>query len=203
MFGDTQYNDKRWPIKELNELCSIGSSKRIYQEEQTIEEGPFWRISDSVAKIDTINVDISLFIPESRFDELKAQSLVPEPDDILVTSRGTLGRCYIITPDDRFYFQDGMISWLSQQEAITPLYIQLLFSMLGFRKQIDGMQAGSTVVYLSITMLKKLDIMLPSRDVQEQIPTFVSQLNRSKLTIQQGLEKLETLKESMIQQYFK
>ena len=132
----------------------------------------------------------SLYISERRFEELKMQGLVPEPGDILVTSRGTLGRCYIVAPDDRFYFQDGMISWLSDySDEITPLYIQYLFDMSGFRKQIDGLQAGSTVAYLSIAMLKKLNVMLPDRKLQEQFAAFVSQVDKSKGIVQKALDE--------------
>ena len=188
LFGDPEYNNKAWPVKKLNDLCSVGSSKRIYQEEQTTDGVPFWRISDLVTKMDTGDVESSLYIPESRYEELKAQGLVPETGDILVTSRGTLGRCYIITPDDRFYFQDGMISWLSNySDEITPLYIQHLFDMAGFKKQIDGLQAGSTVAYLSIAMLKKLNIMIPNRGFQEQFAAFVAQADKSKVVAQSAL----------------
>ena len=181
MFGDPEHNNKGWPVKKLNDLCNIGSSKRIYQEEQTMEGVPFWRISDLVAKMDTGNVESNLYIPESKYEELKAQGLVPKPGDILVTSRGTLGRCYIISAEDCFYFQDGMISWLScYVDEITPLYIQYLFEMAGFRKQIDSMQAGSTVAYLSIAMLKKLNVMLPNREAQKDFSSFVSQVDKSK-----------------------
>lgn len=80
---------------------------------------------------------------------------MPVRGDILLTARGTLGRCYIIQDEDEFYFQDGMITWLSKyDERITPLYISYLFEMPGFRKQIDSLQAGSTVAYLSISMTK-------------------------------------------------
>ena len=203
MFGDPEYNNMGWPIRNLSDLCNVGSSKRIYQEEQTTDGVPFWRISDLVTKMDTGNVESSLYIPESRYAELKTQDLVPEPGDILVTSRGTLGRCYIVSNDDRFYFQDGMISWLSKYSGeITPLYIQYLFDMPGFRKQIDSMQAGSTVAYLSIAMLKRLDIMLPDRTIQNQFSDFVAQVDKSKLSIQASLDQLEILKQSMIQKYF-
>ena len=203
MFGDPEYNNKRWPIKKLSDLCNVGSSKRIYQEEQTMDGVPFWRISDLVAKIDTGNVESSLYIPESRYEELKTQGLVPKPGDILVTSRGTLGRCYIVTLDDRFYFQDGMISWLSKySDEITPLFIQYLFDMSGFRKQIDGLQAGSTVAYLSIAMLKKLNVMLPDRKLQEQFAAFVSQTDKSKVAVQATLNKTKLLFDKLMQQYF-
>ena len=203
MFGDPEHNNKGWPVKKLNDLCNIGSSKRIYQEEQTMEGVPFWRISDLVAKMDTGNVESNLYIPESKYEELKAQGLVPKPGDILVTSRGTLGRCYIISAEDCFYFQDGMISWLScYVDEITPLYIQYLFEMAGFRKQIDSMQAGSTVAYLSIAMLKKLNVMLPNREAQKDFSSFVSQVDKSKAQVQKALDETQLLFDSLMQEYF-
>ena len=203
MFGDPEINEKQWPIHKLNELCNVGSSKRIYQNEQSSEGVPFWRISDLVNKMDTGMAESGLFIPVGRYDELKEQGLVPAEGDILVTSRGTLGRCYIVSADDCFYFQDGMISWLSEYKYdITPLYLQYLFMTQGIKKQIDSMQAGSTVAYLSIAMLKKLDIMLPDDETQKQFGVFVGQVDKSKVAIQKALEEAQLLFDSLMQEYF-
>ena len=203
MFGDPEHNNKSWPVQPLDSLCSVGSSKRIYQNEQSADGVPFWRISDLVSKMDTGVADSGLFIPEEKYLELRQSGLVPMAGDILVTSRGTLGRCYIIQEEDRFYFQDGMISWLSNYaESITPLYLQHLFTMNGFRKQIDGMQAGSTVAYLSIAMLKKLRIMVPSKEVQSEFAAFVAQIDKSKSVIQKSLDETQLLFDSLMQQYF-
>ena len=203
MFGEPENNNKAWPVKSLDKLCTVGSSKRVYQSEQSSEGVPFWRISDLVSKIDTGTVDSALFISEIKYTELKRAGLVPVTGDILVTSRGTLGRCYIIQDEDCFYFQDGMISWLSNySEEITPLYLQYLFTMSGFRKQIDNTQAGSTVAYLSIAMLKKLQVMVPDKALQEQFAAFVAQTDKSKLAIQKSLDKLEILKKALMQKYF-
>lgn len=182
MFGDPENNYKAWPVKPLDKLCAVSSSKRVYQSEQISEGVPFWRISDLVSKIDTGTVNNALFISEIKYTELKRAGLVPVTGDILVTSRGTLGRCYIIKDEDSFYFQDGMISWLSNySEEITPLYLQYLFTMSGFKKQIDNMQAGSTVAYLSIAMLKKLQVMVPDKAMQKQFAAFVAQVDKSKV----------------------
>lgn len=182
LFGDPEQNDKEWIVRSLGEICSVGSSKRIYQSEQSTSGVPFLRISDLVNKMDAGSFDSDLFIPERKYIELQQAKLVPVPGDILVTSRGTLGRCYIIKNEDRFYFQDGMISWLSNySNGISPLYLQYLFDMPSFRKQIDCMQAGSTVAYLSIAMLKKLRVMIPDEDVLERFTAFVEQVDKSKL----------------------
>ena len=203
IFGDSETNTKNWRVLPMSKICSVGSSKRIYQSEQSSSGVPFWRISDLTSLITTGTVTPELYIPKERYKELKTQGQVPAPGDILITSRGTLGQCYIVKVNDRFYFQDGMISWLSgYMDGVTPLYISYLFTMPGFRKQIDSMQAGSTVAYLSITMIKKLKVMLPDIESQQQFASFVSKTEKTKTTISRSLEKLETLKKALMQEYF-
>lgn len=203
LFGDSENNSKNWPVYKLDELCDVGSSKRIYQEEQSLEGVPFWRISDLVNKMDIGYANSGLYISQEKYDELEEKGQVPVVGDILVTSRGTLGRCYIISETDKFYFQDGMISWLSKyKHGITPLYIKHLFMTSGLIRQINGMQAGSTVAYLSIAMLKKLDIMLPDPGVQLQFEEFVKQIDKSKVAVQKALDKTQTLYDSLMQEYF-
>ena len=203
LFGDPDNNEKSWDIDKMEHLCEVGSSKRIYQNEQSMEDAPFLRISDLVNRIDTGSKKCDSYIPIEKFAELKEQGLVPRPGDILLTARGTLGRCYIVQSDDEFYFQDGMITWLSNYDRrITALYISYLFEMPGFRKQIDALQAGSTVAYMSISMTKKLNIIVPPIELQNQFADFVKQVDKSKVAVQKALEKTQLLFDSLMQQYF-
>mgnify|MGYP000537480326 CR=1 FL=1 len=203
LFGDPDNNEKSWDIDKMEHLCEVGSSKRIYQNEQSMEGVPFLRISDLVNRIDTGSKKCDLYIPIEKFAELKEQGLVPRSGDILLTARGTLGRCYIVQSDDEFYFQDGMITWLSNYDRrITALYISYLFEMPGFRKQIDALQAGSTVAYMSISMTKKLNIMVPPIELQNQFADFVKQVDKSKVAIQAALDKSQLLFDSLMQKYF-
>lgn len=203
MFGAPEFNIKEWKVYNLEQLCNVSSSKRIYQNEQTVSGIPFLRIADLVNLIETGNAESTLFISTEKYDELNGEGFVPTQGDVLVTSRGTLGRCYIVKSDDKFYFQDGMISWLSNfNDIITEKYLVYLFSMPGFRKNIDELQAGSTVAYLSIAMLKKMKIMVPDKDLQKQFADFVTQTDKTKEQIKAGLEKLEILKNALMQEYF-
>ncbi|HCW26668.1 MAG TPA: restriction endonuclease subunit S [Lachnoclostridium sp.] len=203
LFGDPDNNEKSWDIDKMEHLCEVGSSKRIYQNEQSMEGVPFLRISDLVNRIDTGSKKCDLYIPIEKFAELKEQGLVPRSGDILLTARGTLGRCYIVQSDDEFYFQDGMITWLSNYDRrITALYISYLFEMPGFRKQIDALQAGSTVAYMSISMTKKLNIMVPPIELQNQFADFVKQVDKSKDSVQKALDEAQLLFDSLMQQYF-
>lgn len=85
------------------------------------------RISDLVNRMDYNTETCDLFISEEKYSDLLNNGLVPQKDDILVTARGTLGRCYIVKDTDRFYFQDGMITWLSSYSEKIILFIYLIY----------------------------------------------------------------------------
>jgi type I restriction enzyme, S subunit len=203
LFGDPKYNALEWPVYLLGNLFTVGSSKRIYQSDQVQEGIPFLRISDLMNRIENKDETAELFITAELYEELRENNLVPVVGDILVTSRGTLGQCYEIREQDKFYFQDGMISWLyNRNEKITNTYLMYLFRMPGFRLQIDEVPAGSTVNYLSLVRMKNLKIMCPPLELQEQFAAFVEEVDKSKFVVQQSLRELETLKKSLMQKYF-
>ena len=203
MFGDFEVNPKEFPVYHLCELCDVGSSKRIYQEEQSISGIPFLKVADLNELIDTGKYLCSTFIPLERYEQLLHKELTPKENDILITSRGTLGKCYIVQSDDEFYFQDGMISWLSNlSPKVSSIYISYLFAQPYIQKQIESLQAGSTVAYLSIAMLKKMNVILPPKKLQDDFATFVEHVDQQKQTVQQSLEKLELMKKALMQEYF-
>lgn len=203
MFGDPVTNPMKWPTKRFKDICTVGSSKRVYQSEQTSAGVPFLRVSDLISKIASNTETCDLYISEQQFNEFKQQGLVPNAGDILVTARGTLGQCYIIKPEDKFYFQDGMISWVHTSEAeINPVYVSYLFDSQSIRQQIDRVVSGTTVAYLSIAQLSNFDILLPAIELQNQFADFVALIDKSKFAIQQSIDTLQTLKAKLMQDYF-
>lgn len=203
MFGNFEFNPKEFPTYPLCGLCNVGSSKRIYQEEQSVSGIPFLKVADLIELIDTGKHSCSTFVLPERYEQLLHKELVPKENDILITSRGTLGKCYVVHSDDKFYFQDGMISWLSNiSPNVSSVYISYLFAQPYIQKQIEGLQAGSTVAYLSITMLKKMKIILPPKKIQDDFAVFVERVDQQKQTVQQSLEKLELMKKALMQEYF-
>ena len=65
-----------------------------------------------------------------------------------------------------------------------------------------GKSSGSTVTGIRVRLLEQLTIPVPPMELQEQFAAFVEQTEKSKLAIQQSLDKLELLKKSLMQQYF-
>ena len=72
----------------------------------------------------------------------------------------------------------------------------------GFVRQYSGEMKQTTRNQVPITAQKKYLFIVPTIAEQEQFAAFVEQTDKSKLAIQQSLDKLETLKKSLMQKYF-
>ena len=202
MFGDP-VDGVLWAKQKLSDLYQVKSSKRIYAREQTKSGVPFLRLADVGSLIDSGMADSGLFISEERFEELKVRGQVPAPDDVLVTARGTLGRCYVIKPADHFYFQDGMITWLAASEnSPLPSYLLAIFDNPHFIEQLSNNCSGTTVRYLSISDLANVTIPVAPLALQEEFAAFASQVDKSRFIAQQQIEKLQMLYDSLAQDYF-
>lgn len=202
-FGDPTLNEKGWDLKKLCEVCDVTSSKRIYQSEQTKSGVPFYRISDFVQLIKNEVVFPELYISREKYNELKSKNLVPCKNDILITSRGTLGLCYVIKGNDCFYFQDGMITWLKNiKEGLSSTFLSYIFRTSFLKRQMQKAQNGSTVSYLSISMIKGLGIIIPPLLLQQQFAERVELIERQKELIRQQLTDAEQLMGERMQYYF-
>ena len=204
MFGDPAKNEKEWDVKRLGDIVNVRSSKRIYQRELTRKGIPFLRISDFVGKI-TGGVDTSeLYISVELYEDLLNKGLVPKEGDILVTSRGTLGLCYIVSDSDKFYFQDGMISWLKKSgENFSSIYLSYLFSTNGIKKQIFQISSGSTVNYLSLENIGDFKILLPPLALQTRFATIIEKIEEQKTQVCKALQESEDLFQRLMQDLFK
>jgi len=203
MFGDPVINPMGWEVKRLGDLVKVRSSKRVYQREQTTSGVPFLRISDLVDKI-AYNLDTNdLYISDELYDIFLKDGVVPNVGDILVTSRGSLGLCYVVNEHDRFYFQDGMISWLNKRDdIIDSIYLSYLFLSSEIKRQIGIASAGSTVHYLSLTHLENFSILYPPLELQKKFAEFVKRINYHKTTFNMQKAHLDMLYKSLTQKCF-
>lgn len=203
MFGDPVENEMGWEVKKLSSLFKVSSSKRIMQEEWTKEGVPFLKVSDIVSLIKYGEVSPSTFISQLKFEKLEKANMVPMVGDILITSRGTLGLCYTIKTGDKFYFQDGMVTWLSENSGdIIPIYITYLFSNNHFLEVLAERANKSTVSYISIKQISQKKITIPPLPLQHLFSQRIEQIEHQKSEVQKAITDLETLLASRMQYWF-
>ena len=61
---------------------------------------------------------------------------------------------------------------------------------------------GGLTKYLTLKILGSLEFIIPPKDRQDEFDTFVGRVDRQKLAVQQSLDKLELLKNALMQEYF-
>ena len=80
---------------------------------------------------------------------------------------------------------------------------QFLCKLLEYATEsLMGDTHGIAMMHLTKSGMEKTEFIVPPIERQEQFAAFVEQTDKSKLAIQQSLEKLETLKKALMQQYF-
>ena len=87
-------------------------------------------------------------------------------------------------------------------EKCVPEFMQVLSTTDYFRNQVMSRSKTATMTTIGQDGILTTDIILPPLELQKQFLQFVKQTDKSKLTIQQSLDKLETLKKSLMQKYF-
>ena len=164
---------KGWEVKTIGDLCEVGSSKRIFMKEYVDSGVPFYRGKEIIEKSKGNSVSTELFITKERFEEIKEKFGVPNKNDILLTSVGTLGVAYLVGDED-FYFKDGNLTWFKnfKKEAYRYFIYRWIISSEG-KKSIDAITIGSTQKALTINALKGMKLIVPSNDILSLFEGFI------------------------------
>lgn len=193
-----------WEEKKLEDLGKLTSSKRIYKNEYVKTGIPFYRSKEIKELADGKKISTELYITLERYEEIKNKFGIPNVGDILLTAVGTIGEIYIVKEKDRFYFKDGNIMWLKDFLSLNPSYLK--YALTSYIDQIKALTRGSAYNALTIEKLKKYEIPVPSKQVQEKIVRDLSILKDKSRNIiniyQQKIIGLDELKKSILQQAF-
>ena len=201
LFGDPLLYDGRYPKVPLGTLAEVGSSKRIFEKEYVTEGVPFYRTKEIVELSKGNRITTELFITRERYDEIRDEYGIPQQGDLLISAVGTIGVIWIVDGKNDFYFKDGNLLRVAATEKFAPTYLKhLLEALIGVYKQ--EMSSGTAYAALTISALKEMPVYVVPITEQQQFAAFVEQTDKSKLAVQQGLQELEILKKSLMQQYF-
>ena len=201
LFGDPLIEDDRYPRVPLGSLAEVGSSKRIFEKEYVSEGIPFYRTKEIVELSKGNRITTELFITKERYDEIRSEYGAPQKGDLLISAVGTIGVIWIVDGKNDFYFKDGNLLRVSATEKFVPEYLKhLLEALISAYK--SEMSSGTAYAALTISALKEMMVYDVPHAEQEQFAAFVEQTDKSKLAVQKGLQELEILKKSLMQQYF-
>lgn len=199
MFGDPIRNEKNWPLVSLGEVAEIciGPFGTLLHKEDYIYGGHAL-INPSHIFEGKIYPDKYFTISEEKFMELKAYHL--QNGDIVLGRRGEMGRCAVVEYPGLICGTGSMI--IRPYKKLNPYIIQNILSYSSYKKIIEDKAVGVTMLNLNAGIVSELKIPLLPIIMQDNFINFIHNIDKLKSSVKQSLEILETLKKSLMQEYF-
>ena len=201
MFGDPDKNPMNWKTAELaHHLEIIGGF--AFKSEGFADIGiPVLRIG---------NINSGHFLPVNMVfwqDDPMLARYKMYPGDLVMSLTGTVGKddygnVCILGNEYPEYYLNQRNAKLAIKATLNKCYLSEMLKFSKIKKRLTGISRGVRQANISNRDILALCVPIPPIALQEQFATFVEQADKSKLAVKQSLEKLETLKKSLMQQYF-
>jgi len=188
MFGNVELNDKYFYEQEISDIAEITSSKRIYANEYQKNGVPFYRSKEIIELGHKKKPSIELYISIKKYKEIKEKYGIPKVGDILITAVGTIGETWIVNTEEPFYYKDGNVLQIRLKKENSQLYFKHVLDILiniFKRKNVSG----SSYLALTIEKFKKMKMIIPPIDLQNQFAEIVKQIDKQKFESMIQLEK--------------
>lgn len=164
-----------WQWVRLGDMCQIQSSKRVFEKDYVSNGVPFFRSKEIGDLSRNESIRTKLYISRQHYEHLKKSFGVPQLDDILITSVGSIGNVWICDGRE-FYYKDGNITQICRTKYLISRYIALFIHSPFFISQTNSSISGTAYNALTIIKLKKVIIPLPSLAEQKRIVAKLEEL---------------------------
>lgn len=199
MFGDPVNNTKKWECDSISDLCKAiygGGTPSKSHPEYFEGKIPWVSPKDMKSVIITDSID---HITEEAVQN-SSTKIVPKGAILMVIRSGILKHTLpvAITAVELTVNQD--MKAFIPGERITPEFLMYYFK--GIEKNVLNSVRGVTADNIDFKEFQQRLMIVPPIKLQKQFAAFVDQTEKIKTTISESLEKLETLKKALMQEYF-
>ena len=198
LFGDPKQNPKGYPVKELDEISVLITDGEHATPRRT-DKGIYLLSARNILN-HALQLDDVDYIDEEEYTRI-ARRVVPQAGDVLISCSGSIGRCCVVPEELRFQMVRSA-ALIRFDDTIKPVFAEWLITSDDLQRQISMSATQSSQANLFQGKIRKLRGYVPPLELQEQFAAFVEQTDKSKLAVQKGLQELEILKKSLMQQYF-
>lgn len=196
MFGDPVSNSLNFPLLSLPQLGEFGRgvSKHRPRNAPELLGGKYPLIQTG----EVANSELYISSYENTYSEFGfKQSKMWKSGTLCITIAANIAKTAILAFDA--CFPDSVVGFVANEKT-NNIFIHYWF---GFFQQILEAQAPeSAQKNINLKILSELEVIVPPIELQNQFATFVEQTEKTKTTISKSLEKLETLKKALMQEYF-
>ena len=189
LFGDRYINDRKWESKPLYECADFYNGKA---HEQVVDENGEYILVTSrciASDITDYRKTNELLFPLRVNDIAMVMSDVP--------NGRALAKCILIDEDNKYTLNQRICCL--RNYTLNPIFF---YYLLNRHEYFLSFNDGNAQTNLRKDDLLACNIIVPPLEIQELFASFVEQTDKSKLEVQNSLEKLELLKNALMQKYF-
>ena len=202
LFGDPVVNPKFWetvPLSSLTINANNGMARRGKDEDGNIVL--------RLVELQNGFIDYSAPNRISLNETEKKRYELVDNDFLFARVNGNpdyVGRCAVFKSiEEPVFHNDHIIRVHFDETKINGCFMSVLLnSDYGKRQMREQIKTSAGQYTISQDGIGAIMAILPPLELQKQFATFVEQTDKSKLAIQQSLDKLELLKKSLMQEYF-
>lgn len=201
MFGDVFDNSKNFGTCLFGDYASqmnIGPFGSDLKNDSFVsKENGYCMVYEQKHAIDKNMLVKARYVTEEKYQQMKRFDI--GPGDIIVSCRGTIGKCFILPDDAPHGIIHPSLMMIKPKNNVNHTFLlSLLESILKEQQE----QGTGVKMAIKASELAKIKCIAPPRELQDSYVTFVSQINKSKLTIQGIRDKMEMEKLALMQEYF-
>ena len=202
MFGDPENSTPKWGKTRFSSICVD-----MHQGINTVADKVEY-VNNGVPIIQSKNITSGYldlkdvrYVKENDYKHYQ-NKYNPKPSDLLVCNIGTIGKSLIVEDKVDFLIAWNLFLIKLNKELVNPYFIKVFIELLNQQHYFEKYMTGGTVKFVNKKVMGNINTPIPPMALQVQFAAFVEQVEQSKLVIQKSLEKLETLKKSLMQEYF-
>lgn len=196
MFGNVSQKQQ---LKEFSILITKGASPK-WQGIDYCNEGVLFVTSENVRK-GFLDLSKKKYLSH-KINEILPRSVLHRNDILVNIVNASIGRAAIFDSDELANINQAVALVRVDPKKINTIFLLTFLNSEEARKTYDFVKVGGDKSNISLKNISELMIPVVSIAQQENLAAFVQEIEKSKLSIQKSLEKLEILKKSLMQKYF-
>ena len=203
MFGDIYTNKRNFPIQHLSDYIDFLTSGSRGWAKYCVDDGSEWFIT--IKNVKDCRISTDNIQPVNAPDNMEAKRTKVEEGDLLISITADLGRTGVVTreiAEHGAYINQHLTCIRLDKTKLIPLYVAYFMESESGTPQFEAKNQTGVKAGLNFDSIKSLKLLVPPLALQQQFAAFVEQTDKSKLAVKQVLEKAETLKKALMQEYF-
>ena len=195
MFGGIEERE----YVQLKEVCSIITDGTHQSPKFTPDGVPFLFVSNIAH--DRLTYETDKYISAKDYQELIKRTPV-EVGDVLISAVGSFGHPAIVKTEKPFCFQRHIAYLKPIREKVVSEYLHAALLSEDAQEYMDRSAKGVAQRTVTLKSFKELSIPVPPFSLQQEFSAFVRQVDKLESAARASIDRLQTLYDSLAQEYF-